>query len=157
MIEKNHSLFIKARIEERMYADKEGKKPLEIKVKSVKLLSNIREDMVKKITISIKLSDLNNANIKMLEDALQKKGNVNLYFMVIDEETGLTLNLLSHSKSIEITNELADFLRKNENMVTYSLNNGQMKKRRSLDTGVPDTDADETDNPMPVDPVNDDD
>ena len=157
MIEKNHSLFIKARIEERMYADKEGKKPLEIKVKSVKLLSNIREDMVKKITISIKLSDLNNANIKMLEDALQKKGNVNLYFMVIDEETGLTLNLLSHSKSIEITNELADFLRKNENMVTYTLNNGQMKKRRSLDTSVQETDTDETDTPMPVDPVNDDD
>ena len=113
--------------------------------------------MVKKITISIKLSDLNNANIKMLEDALQKKGNVNLYFMVIDEETGLTLNLLSHSKSIEITNELADFLRKNENMVTYTLNNGQMKKRRSLDTSVQETDTDETDTPMPVDPVNDDD
>lgn len=157
MIEKNHSLFIKARIEERQYADKEGKKPLEIKVKSVKLLSNIREDFVKKITINIKLSDLNNTNIKLLEEALQKKGNVNLYFLVSDDETGLTLNLLSHSKSIEITNELADFLRKNENLVTYTLNNGQVKRRRNLDGGTTESESDENDGAMPIDPTNDED
>ena len=155
-IDKNSTLFIKARVEERQYADKEGKKPLEVKVKSVRLLSNIRDELIKKITIKINLRDLNKMNIKMLQDALQKKGNVNLYFMVQDEETGLTLNLLSHAQSIEVTNELADFLYKNENMVSFTLNDDKWKQRRKKEEVVEQSDE-EMESQIPADAIDYDD
>jgi DNA polymerase-3 subunit alpha len=158
LIKKNSLLFIRARIEERMYPDKDGNKPLEVKVQSVKLLSNIRGDMVKKLTINIKLKDLNNGSIELIKNVLNSKGNVALYFMVHDEETGLSLNLLSHSLSIEITNDLVDFLDKNDTLFTYSLNNNQQRKRRPIAESAPETDSEksDTDTPSP-DPTDDDD
>ena len=158
LIKKNSLLFIRARIEERMYPDKDGNKPLEVKVQSVKLLSNIRGDMVKKLTINIKLKDLNNGSIELIKNVLNSKGNVALYFMVHDEETGLSLNLLSHSLSIEITNDLVDFLDKNDTLFTYSLNNNQQRKRRPIAESAPETDGEksDTDTPSP-DPTDDDD
>ena len=92
----------------------------------------------------------------MLQDALQKKGNVNLYFMVQDEETGLTLNLLSHAQSIEVTNELADFLYKNENMVSFTLNDDKWKQRRKKEEVVEQSDE-EMESQMPADAIDYDD
>ena len=158
LIKKNGLLFIRARIEEREYPDKEGNKPIIVKIQSVKMLSNIRGDMVKKLTINIKLKDLNNGSIELIKNVLKSKGNVALYFMVHDEETGLSLNLLSHSMSIEITNDLVDFLDKNDTLFTYSLNNNQQRKRRTIAESAPETDSEQSDSDTPSpDPTEDDD
>jgi DNA polymerase-3 subunit alpha len=152
LIKKNSSLFIKARVEERRFADKDGNRPLELHLTSIKLLSNIRDEFIKKLTINIKLQDLNKVNIDLLKNALSTKGDIALYFMVLDTETGLTLNLLSHNMSVKITDELVDFLENNSETVSYTLNNGQWKPRKKKEE--PQSDSDNFDNgEMPNDMI----
>ena len=139
LVQKNSLLFIKARVEERRFADKEGKKPLELHISSIKLLSNIRESFIKKLTINVKLQDLNKVNIDLIKNAITNKGDVALYFMVFDTETGLTLNLLSHNMSVKMTDELVDFLENNSEIVSYTLNNGQ-KPRKKTENQQPESD-----------------
>ena len=161
MISKNSMLYIKARIEERKYPDKEGKTPPEIKVQSIKMLSNIRGDLVNRLTINIKIEDVNKGNIDRIKSVISNKGKVALYFRVIEPETGVSINLLSHASAIEMTNDLVDFLDKNEDTITYSLNNGQVKRRRqsiaAVDQQQTDEDSDTNmDDKPPIDPTDDD-
>ena len=142
LIKKNNSLFIKARVEERRFPDKDGNRPLELHIASVNLLSNIRDSFVKKLNINIKLQDLNKVNVDLLKNALSSKGDVSLYFTVVDDETGLKLNLLSHNTSIKLTDEIADFLINNENLVTYALNGGQWKPRKKEEVQAVESDDD---------------
>ncbi len=129
LVAKNNSLFIKGRVQERPYA-KNGEKPLEFKISSMNMLENIRNEAIKKLTINIRLQDVNSTTINMLKDVLSTKGNVTLFFMVQDETSGLSVKLLSHNTSIEMTNELVNFLCKNEDTMTYTLNNGQFRRRK---------------------------
>ena len=160
MISKNAMLFIKARIEERKYPDKDGKTPPEIKVQSIKMLSNIRADMVNRLTIDIKIEDVNKGNIELIKSVINNKGKVALYFRIIDPETGVNINLLSHAAAIEMTNDLVDFLDKNENIISYTLNNGKVKRRRQSITAVEpettDSDDSNIDDKPPIDPTDDD-
>ncbi len=159
MISKNSMLYIKARIEERKYPDKDGKTPPEIKVQSIKMLSNIRADMVNKLTINISIEDVNKSNIELIKNVISNKGKVALYFRVIDPETGVSINLLSHAAAIEMTNELVDFLDKNDSVLTYTLNNGQLKRRRQSIAAVAQEQSDDDsnlDDKPPIDPIDDD-
>ena len=159
MISKNSMLYIKARIEERKYPDKDGKTPPEIKVQSIKMLSNIRADMVNKLTINISIEDVNKSNIELIKNVISNKGKVALYFRVIDPETGVSINLLSHAAAIEMTNELVDFLDKNDSVLTYTLNNGQLKRRRQSIAAVAQEQSDDDNNlddKPPIDPIDDD-
>ena len=157
LIKKNSSLYVKAHVEERRFPDKDGNRPLELHISSIKLLSNIREDFVKKLTINVKLQDLNKINIDLIKNSLTTKGDVALYFMVLDTETGVSLNLLSHNMSIKITDELVDFLENNKNIVTYTLNNGQWKGRKKVEEQQPDSDSFDNDEISPEQLENDDD
>ncbi len=157
LIKKNSSLYVKAHVEERRFPDKDGNRPLELHISSIKLLSNIREDFVKKLTINVKLQDLNKVNIDLIKNSLTTKGDVALYFMVFDTETGISLNLLSHNMSIKMTDELVDFLENNKNIVTYTLNNGQWKGRRKVEEQQTDSDNFESDDISSEQLENDDD
>ena len=97
---------------------------------------------MKKLNINIKLQDLNKVNVDLLKNALSSKGDVSLYFTVVDDETGLKLNLLSHNTSIKLTDEIADFLINNENLVTYALNGGQWKPRKKEEVQAVESDDD---------------
>ena len=145
-VKKDQSIYVKARVDERQYPDKEGKKSLEVRISSIRLLTNIREDFVNKLTININLQDLNKMNIDLIKKALSTKGNVSLYFSVYDPETKLTLNLLSHNSSVKLTDEVATFLTNNENIVSYTLNNGQWKRRKKVEEKPAETDDDNENN-----------
>ena len=133
LVKKNSILFIKARVEERRFPDKDGNRPFELHILAIKLLSNIRDSFIKKLNVNIKLQDLNKVNIDMIKKSLSTKGDVSLYFTVLDDETGISLNLLSHNMAIKLTDEIIDFLAKNSNIVTYTLNNGQLKPRKRVE------------------------
>ncbi len=130
LIKKNSSLYIKAHVEERRFPDKDGNRPLELHITTIKLLSNIRDEFIKKITININLQDLNKVNIDLIKNALTAKGDVALYFTLVDAETKLTLNLLSHKMSVKISDELVEFLANNSEIVSFTLNNGQKPRKR---------------------------
>ena len=156
-ITKDQSIYVKARIEERKYPDKDGNKPLEVQISSIRLLTNIREDFVNKLTINISLNDLNKMNVEMLKSAFSTKGDVALYFSVFDPETKLVLNLLSHNTTIKLTDDIADFLVNNESIISYTLNNGQWKPRKMVDEQPADSNDSDSSNEMSPDQMDPDD
>ena len=96
-------------------------------------------------------------NIELINNAVSTKGDISLYFSVIDSETGVSLNLLSHKMAIKFTDELVEFLADNENIVTYTLNNGQWKTRRKVEEKPTDADTFANDEWSPEQMENDDD
>lgn len=114
----DYPLHIKGKIQPKLYNEKE----LEFKIKSMMLLGEVRENMVRSISISIALTNINQNLIQEIKTvALQKKGKVMLKFKIYDTEDNLSIQFFSRTEKIELTNELIAFLNKNSEL-QYSLN-----------------------------------
>ena len=100
-------LFIKARCQPRQWNPEE----LEIKVTSIELLTDVKDDLIDEITIHIPLEELNSSFIAELS-ALSKRlpGMTDLYFKVTDGETNQTIDLFSKSIKISVGKELVTLL-----------------------------------------------
>ncbi len=106
---KDCPLVIKGRIQPKYYNEDE----LELKVKSMSLLADAKEDLIKSISLDIPLSFINKKNIEKLgEIAEQNKGEVTMKFRVIEREENLAVSLFSRSKRISLSKEVMKFLEK---------------------------------------------
>ena len=75
-------MFIKARCQPKQWRQDE----LEVKITSMELLPDVKEELVQKITIIIPLSVLNSALITELATLTKEHpGNTELYFRVTDD------------------------------------------------------------------------
>ncbi|MFT5762232.1 MAG: DNA polymerase-3 subunit alpha, partial [Polaribacter sp.] len=86
-----------------------------------KLLHDTMDDLCKKITIQIPVTNVTENNINNLQQLLQTNpGNQSLYFTIWDEKEKIELNLPSRIPKIKITNELLLTLEKEQ--VSFKLN-----------------------------------
>ena len=131
-VKKDQSVYVKARIEERQFPDKEGKKPLEARISTIRLLNNIREEFVKKLCIVINLKKINKNIVHELDEAFNEKGKVSLHFKIYDEDKNVTVNLLASKKAIKITDEVVDYLENSSNVFSYAINDGQYTRHRRV-------------------------
>jgi DNA polymerase III subunit alpha len=81
---KDCPLLIKGKIQPKYYNEEE----LELKVKSMSLLANAREDLIKSISLDVPLSFINQDTINSLVELTEKnKGDVLLKFRIIEKKT----------------------------------------------------------------------
>ncbi|MFP4366275.1 MAG: DNA polymerase III subunit alpha [Bacteroidales bacterium] len=107
---KDCPLLIKGKVQSKYYNEDE----LEFKVKSMSLLANAKEDMIKSISLDIPLSFINQDNINNLDQLAEKnKGDVLLKFRVIEREENIVVNMFSRSKKISLSKEVMNFLDNN--------------------------------------------
>jgi DNA polymerase III subunit alpha len=109
-------LFVKARVQERwMQQDN-----LEVKVLAMQLLSDVREKMVKNITIDIALEEISgNFMNNFLEVIKLNPGNCNVRFNVIERKENLKVEMNSRKYKVAPHNE---FLKELEvRQLTYRL------------------------------------
>jgi DNA polymerase III subunit alpha len=96
-------------------------------LKSIQLLSDLRDKMAKNFTIQVALQQLTEEFVKkinLLLDSTVEEGevaNCGLKFQVFDPQEGISIELPAKSKKIKLTNELIDTLEKMEG-VKYKLN-----------------------------------
>lgn len=84
---------------------------LELKVKSMHLLTEIREEKTKGLNLRIRLQDVNEGLIQEIKKlTTQYAGNSLLKLDIIDEEENMQVNLLSRKVKIEPDNGLLDKL-----------------------------------------------
>ncbi|MBT3747464.1 MAG: DNA polymerase III subunit alpha, partial [Bacteroidetes bacterium] len=103
-----YTLFLTGKIGPRPFNEDE----LEFKVKVIHLLSDIRESMIKAITLRIALSDVNKKLVETLEQAMRKnKGNTHLKFLIFDPVEKIWVEMFSRSHRVEINPELLSFLK----------------------------------------------
>ena len=95
-------VYLKARVQNRPWNDQ-----LEIKIKSINLLSNVLENLTKSITLRISLYDINEEFSDKFQNVLEEhKGKHQLKFHVYDPDESITLELLSRSYKVNISKQL---------------------------------------------------
>lgn len=114
----DYSLLIKGKVQPKPYRDNE----LEFKIKQIMLLSQVREELVESISLTIPLNSVSNGLIEEIKTfALIKKGKALLKFKIVDTEENIIVNMFSRSERIDITNELINYLDE-KSEIQYSIN-----------------------------------
>jgi DNA polymerase-3 subunit alpha len=94
---------------------------IEFTIKSINMLTDIREEQIKKITLSLFVDEVNDDlsdQLKQISSA--NPGKVQLKLRVVDPESKMSLEMFSRSYRVSITNELIKNL--NKLSVNYKVN-----------------------------------
>lgn len=114
----NMLLFLKARCQPRQWNPDE----LEVKIVGVQLLSDIKEDVIERVTIMLPLEELNSSFISELFDmSMRSQGATELCFKVRDIGANQTLDFVSSKIKVSIGKEFISLLNEQPN-VSFHLN-----------------------------------
>ena len=94
---------------------------LELKITSISLLPDVKDSIVKDITISADLNYIDAAVVEQLDRLTQNAGNAELRFRIRNLQSGGNELQLSSRKRITVTPELVDFIHSTEGL-TYTIN-----------------------------------
>ncbi|MFO8021879.1 MAG: DNA polymerase III subunit alpha, partial [Perlabentimonas sp.] len=104
-----YSLLVKGKFEPNRFRQGE----LEFSIKSIHMLSDVREEFVKKLTISLMVDEVNEKlveEIRYLSD--ENKGKVQLNLKVFDPKSNISLNMFSRTYRVDVSNQLIEHLHK---------------------------------------------
>lgn len=100
-------LLIKGRVQKRKYKEDE----LEFKIKTINLLSSVKDELVKSVTLKIDPENINNEMINELKELVnENKGDTELKFLFLDTEDKISLPMFSRTYRIRLNNELIAYL-----------------------------------------------
>ncbi|MDY0196534.1 MAG: DNA polymerase III subunit alpha [Tenuifilaceae bacterium] len=103
-----YPLLIKGRFDHSKY--REGQ--LELYIKNMQMLSDVRDELVKKITISLTIEEVNEGIINKIKDLTNvNTGKVMLRFRVIDPQSKVSLEMFSRAHRINLSNEFIEHLK----------------------------------------------
>jgi DNA polymerase-3 subunit alpha len=111
-------LLIRASIVPRQYNDTE----LELKVKSIQLLQDVKDSLIDKMNISMSINHLDEQILNEIAILVKNNpGKTQLYFQLRDGDHNLSLNMFSKSLRFKVTQRLIDFLNEKDDIV-FSIN-----------------------------------
>ena len=118
------NLMIKAAVEE-WVSQKDGRKGLELKIKSIHVLSEVRNELVKAVKIIIPAESVNDDLIERMTGFMVKpeKGvpAKHLRFQIVDNETNMKIDMFSRNSYIELSDPFLSFMEETEE-VQYLFN-----------------------------------
>jgi DNA polymerase-3 subunit alpha len=95
---------------------------LEFKITNIELLSEVRKNYVKSITLNMPVTGLTHDMVEKLEKmSLNNKGRILLRFNIYDPESNMNIQMFSRNIKIELTDEMIGFLR-NELKMSFRIN-----------------------------------
>ncbi|WP_430971694.1 DNA polymerase III subunit alpha [Sunxiuqinia rutila] len=110
-------LMVKGQVQPRFNSDM-----LEFKIRTIELLSEIRKNNIKSVTLQLPLQKVTPDLIQEIENiSIKNKGKALLRFNIWDAETKSMVNLFSRNTRVEMTHELEDFFRKHDSL-TFKIN-----------------------------------
>ncbi|MGE0079516.1 MAG: DNA polymerase III subunit alpha [Bacteroidales bacterium] len=106
-----YMVMIKGKVQPKMYRQEE----LELKIKTITMLYEVREQQIKGITITLPLTEISDGLIDdFLKLSSKDKAKVLLKFKIVDPENRISVDLFSRSYRVDITNDFVNFLKDNE-------------------------------------------
>ena len=94
---------------------------LEVKINSIELLSDVKDEVIERLTVSMPLSEINDEFIEEFSSLVKANpGNVALNFYVKDEE-GQHVSLVSRELKINLQKDIIAYL-KSQSMLSYKIN-----------------------------------
>jgi DNA polymerase-3 subunit alpha len=102
-------LLVKGRVQKRKFREKE--EVIEFKIKTINLLSSVKDDLIKSVTVRIKVEDVTGELIREISEILKdNQGETELKFLFYDSEDKISLLMFSRNIRIRLNNELISFL-----------------------------------------------
>jgi DNA polymerase-3 subunit alpha len=100
-------LLVKGRVQKRKFREDE----LEFHINTIHLLSSIKDELIKTVTLKISPENINHEMInELLELARNNKGETELRFLFYDSEDKIGLSMFSRTIRVRLNNELISFL-----------------------------------------------
>ena len=114
---KDYPLLIKGKIQPRF----NDKSRYEFKIKQIYMLSDVKEELVNTLTLTISLADINEHMISELYKLTAHKGKVRMRFRIVDPVDHVAVNMYSRAKRIHLSDELMNYLRDSAAIQHYAL------------------------------------
>ncbi|MCX6260060.1 MAG: DNA polymerase III subunit alpha [Bacteroidia bacterium] len=100
-------LLVKGRVQKRRYKDDE----LELHIKTINLLSSVKDELIKSVTLKINPENISKELISELMELVKgNKGETELKFIFYDAEDKVSLSMFSRTLRVRLNNELISFL-----------------------------------------------
>jgi DNA polymerase-3 subunit alpha len=104
-----YALLIRGQVQPRPFNN--GTVDYELKIKEIRMLADVREDMISSLLVTVPLNSLDEDMINEIDKfAGQKNGSARLKFMVHDREENIYIEMFSRTKKIHIDDELIQYL-----------------------------------------------
>ena len=116
-MEIGNALFISGNVQSSRFGDR-----VEFSIGKIQFLSEVKDDIIESITISIKLQYLTDDLVLSLAELVDEApGKVLLKFRIVDPEGRMDLNLQSRNRRVSLTPQLMDFIQ-NHMAFSYKVN-----------------------------------
>ncbi|HVN57627.1 MAG TPA: DNA polymerase III subunit alpha [Bacteroidales bacterium] len=100
-------LLIKGRVQKKRFREDE----LEAAIKSINLLSSVKDELIKSVTVRIPAGDISTELINELTELVQEnKGTTELKFLFYDVDDKISLPMFSRSMRVRLNNDLISYL-----------------------------------------------
>jgi DNA polymerase-3 subunit alpha len=100
-------LLVKGKVQKRKYNEEE----LEFRIKTINLLSSVKDELIKSVTIKIKVEDVNRELINELMEMIKENhGETELKFLFYDTDDKISLPMFSRNVRVRLNNELISYL-----------------------------------------------
>jgi DNA polymerase-3 subunit alpha len=100
-------LLVKGKVQKRKYDEEE----LEFRIKTITLLSSVKDELVKSVTIKINVNNVTRELINELMNMVKENhGETELKFLFYDTEERISLPMFSRNTRVRLNNELISYL-----------------------------------------------
>ena len=100
-------LLVKGRVQKRKYRDDE----LEFSIKKINLLSSVKDELIKSVTLKINPDNIDSEMINELKDLIREnKGETELRFLFLDTDDRISLPMFSRTQRVRLNNEFISYL-----------------------------------------------
>jgi DNA polymerase-3 subunit alpha len=100
-------LLVKGRVQKRRFKEEE----IEFKIKTINLLSSVKDELIKSVTIKIDPENIDNEMIRNLKNLVNEhKGETELKFLFLDSDDKISLPMFSRTHRVRLNNELLSYL-----------------------------------------------
>jgi DNA polymerase-3 subunit alpha len=100
-------LLVRGRVQKRKFREDE----LEFSIKKINLLSSVKDELIKSVTLKINPAIINDEMINELRELMKEnKGDTELKFLFLDQEDKISLPMFSRTVRVRLNNDLISYL-----------------------------------------------
>ena len=111
-------LFMHGKCQPRQWKQEEW----EVKINNIELLSEVKDRLIEKLTVTAPLSAVNDEMIMELSSLVKENpGNAELYFYIRDGDGQMYVNLMSRTMKISVRKDIVNYL-KSQPLLDYKIN-----------------------------------
>ncbi len=115
-----YALLIRALVQPRPFNN--GTVDYELKVREIRMLADVREDMIKSLVLTVPLGSIDEGFIEEIDKyADAQQGSARLKIMVHDREENIYIEMFSRNKRINLSDDLIQYL-ENQPEINFRLN-----------------------------------